>query len=99
MERRVRALAQERNIPPADIHKPMYKRISTETIMVFCKKHKVSYDWLLAGDLNGLQRMVQDRYIDKSAAAPESLKEKLARLSESEREAVGKMIDQFIEAS
>jgi hypothetical protein len=49
--------AQERNTPPADFHKLMYKRVSTRDVMVFCEKHKVSYDWLLAGDLKGLQRM------------------------------------------
>jgi hypothetical protein len=61
MQRRVRALAAERDIPPADIHKLMYKRPSTEAVMVFCKKHNVSFDWLLAGDLKGLQRMTQER--------------------------------------
>jgi hypothetical protein len=29
MQRRVRAIAQERNIPPADFHRVMYKRPST----------------------------------------------------------------------
>jgi hypothetical protein len=44
LQRRVRALAQERNIPAADFHKRMYKRPSTSDVMVFCKKHKVSHD-------------------------------------------------------
>jgi hypothetical protein len=35
LQRRVRALAHERNIPPADIHKLMYKRVSTGAVMVF----------------------------------------------------------------
>src|SRR5690348_14663773 len=60
VQRRVRAIAEERKIPPADIHRLMYKRISTRDIMVFCEKHKVSYDWLLCGDLRGLQRMTQE---------------------------------------
>jgi hypothetical protein len=60
LQRRVRALAEERNIPTADIHKLMYTRIRTPDVMVFCEKYKVSYDWLLSGDLRGLQRMTQE---------------------------------------
>jgi hypothetical protein len=60
LQRRVRALAHERNIPTADFAKLMYKRINTRDIMVFCEKHNVSYDWLLAGDLVGLQRMTRE---------------------------------------
>lgn len=96
VQRRVRALAQERNIPAADIHKLMYKRISTRDIGVFCKKYQVSYDWLLGGDLQGLQRMTQRH---RAEATPESLKEKLARLSDSQREAVRKLVDHLTEAS
>jgi hypothetical protein len=66
MQRRVRALAAERSIPTADFHKLMYKRPSTQAVMDFCKKHKVSADWLLCGDLKGLARMERER---KQAAA------------------------------
>ena len=38
----------------------MFKRINTHDVMMFCEKHKVSYDWLLCGDLRGLQRMAQE---------------------------------------
>jgi hypothetical protein len=99
MQRRVRALAQERNIPPVDIHKLMYKRPSTETILVFCKKHKVSFDWLLAGDLKGLKRMTQDQHLSRAKSKPKSLKEKLARLSKSQREVVRKVVDQLLESA
>jgi hypothetical protein len=47
----------------------MYKRPSTSAVMDFCKKHKVSFDWLLCGDLKGLARMEQKR---KRAAAAAS---------------------------
>jgi hypothetical protein len=67
--------------------------------LVFCEKHKVSFDWLLCGDLKGLQRMMQPRRLGKAASALESLKAKIARLSESEREAVCKVMDQFLEQS
>ena len=60
MRRRVRAFAEERNLPPAEIAKLMYKRINTRDVMLFCEKHKVSFDWLLCGDLRGLHRMTQE---------------------------------------
>jgi hypothetical protein len=59
LQRRVRALAEERNIPTADIHKLMYKKPNVHSIMVFCEKYKVSFDWILAGDLRGLREMSQ----------------------------------------
>lgn len=69
MQRRIRAIAAERSIPPADFHRLRYKRPSTHAVMVFCEKHKVSADWLLCGDLKGLARMEQQR---KQAAAAAS---------------------------
>ena len=66
MQRRIQVIAAERSIPPADFHKLMYKRISTRDVMLFCEKHKVSFDWLLCGDLKGLARMERER---KQAAA------------------------------
>jgi hypothetical protein len=38
----------------------MYKRINTRDVMAFCEKHKVSYNWLLGGDLQGLRGMSQE---------------------------------------
>jgi hypothetical protein len=63
----MRALAEERNLQPAEFAKLMYKRISTPAMLAFCKKHKVSVDWLLFGDLKGLQRMTQE-----AKASPET---------------------------
>jgi hypothetical protein len=60
MQRRIQALAAERSIPPADYAKLMYKRVSTAALIAFCDKHNVSTDWLLCGDLKGLQRMMHD---------------------------------------
>jgi hypothetical protein len=57
VRRRVRAIAQERNLQPADIAKLMHKRISTPHALAFAEKHHISLDWLLCGDLKGLQRM------------------------------------------
>ena len=36
-------------------------RRSVYEIGVFAKKYRVSYDWLLYGDLKGLQRMTRER--------------------------------------
>lgn len=60
LQRRVMAIAQERNIPPADFAKLMHKRVSTGAVMTFCEKYKISFDWLLCGDLRGLHRMTQE---------------------------------------
>jgi hypothetical protein len=57
MRRRLLALAAERNIPPADYAKLMHKRVLMPSIQNFCRKHDVSLDWLMDGDLKGLQRM------------------------------------------
>jgi hypothetical protein len=64
----------ERSPPPADIAKLMYKRINSRDIMAFCKKHKVSFDWLLYGDLRGLHRMAQE-----AKAAPQQTPEALRK--------------------
>ena len=42
LQRRVRVLAEERKIPPADFAKLMRKRISTMAIMEFGKKHNIN---------------------------------------------------------
>lgn len=99
LQRRVRALAQERNIPPADIHKLMYKRISTRDVIVFCEKYNVNCDWLLCGDLKGLKLMIQDQHLSTMQSTPEGLKDKLARLSESQRDIVRKVVDNLLEGA
>ena len=57
MQRRLLALAAERDLPPAEYAKLMHKRVLFPSIQRFCKKHDVSLDWLMDGDLKGLQRM------------------------------------------
>jgi len=49
----------------------MYKRVSTPAVMVFCEKHNVIFDWILAGDLAGLQRMTRE-HKDQVGGRPES---------------------------
>ena len=73
LQRRVRVLAEERKLPPADYAKLMHKRISTMAIMEFGKKHNVNFDWLLVGDLKGLAHMERER-----RGAPAALRVKLA---------------------
>jgi hypothetical protein len=38
--------------------------------MAFCEKHNVSYDWILGGDLAGLQRMTRAHW-DQAGGRPE----------------------------
>jgi hypothetical protein len=61
VRRRVRAIAQERNLEPADYAKLMYMRISTAHAVAFCDKHKISMDWLLYGDLKAFHRQEMQR--------------------------------------
>jgi hypothetical protein len=57
--RRVLLLAAERNLPAAEFGKLLRKRCPMKPITEFCRKHDVSLDWLMDGDLKGLQRMKQ----------------------------------------
>src|SRR5579859_6488750 len=97
LQRRVRALAAERNIPPAAFHKLMYKRIRTGDIMTFCKKYKVSFDWLLAGDLKGLKRMMEERVL-QPAPAPRASRfmEKYRQLPPEQQSIVAATIDRLL---
>jgi hypothetical protein len=70
---------RKRNLPPAEIAKLMYKRINDRDMMAFCKKHKVSFDWLLYGDLRGLQRMTQDAKATPQKT-PEALRKEVVAL-------------------
>jgi hypothetical protein len=97
LQRRVRALAQERSIPPADIHKLMYKRISTPDVMKFCEKHKVSYDWLLCGDLKGLQRMTSERKLCEAVPIADRIMQKYRNLSPVLQVIVEETVDRLLE--
>jgi hypothetical protein len=79
IRRRVRAIAQERNLQPADIAKMMHKRISTPNALAFCEKHKISLDWLLCGDLKGLQRMICEAK-GQQAETVEAQRQEIVRL-------------------
>jgi hypothetical protein len=94
LQRRVMVLAHERNLAPADYFRLMYRRINTSDMLAFCEKHEVNLDWLMFGDLKGLRQMTQERRAGKPAFPPGSLQEKLACLTEAERETIRKAIDQ-----
>jgi hypothetical protein len=91
IKRRIQWIEQEWLLPRC----PKIGRTPSKALCDYVRAHDISWDWLLCGDLKGLQRMIQRRRADKTAASPESLKAKLARLSESEREVVRKLIDRF----
>jgi hypothetical protein len=99
LQRRVRALAHERNIPPADFHKLMYKKPSTHSVMVFCEKYKVSYDWILCGDLRGLQKMSQSARTDQAERkeVASRMVEKYSRLPSELQKIVETTVDRLLE--
>jgi hypothetical protein len=76
MRRRLFALVAERNLPPAEYAKLLHKRIMTQSVMDFCKKHDVSLDWLMIGDLKGLQRM---KAWKKAGTTPEERRAEILR--------------------
>jgi hypothetical protein len=76
---------------------PRIGRTPTKALFDYCETHGVSLDWMLDGDLKGLQRMMQRRRMGKPPVTPESLEEKLVRLSESDREVIRKIVDQLVE--
>jgi hypothetical protein len=93
-----RALAPERNIPAADFHKLTYKRPSTSDVMVFCKKHKVSHDWLLRGDLKWLQRMTSERKLcNQAVPTADRLMQKYRNLSPVLQAIVAREVDRLLE--
>jgi hypothetical protein len=79
-QRRVLVLAAERNFPPAAYAKLMHKRIRMKSIQEFCTKHNVSLDWLMDGDLKGLQRMKQWAKEDHGMTVDERRAEILRKL-------------------
>jgi hypothetical protein len=99
LQRRVRALAEERNIPTTDIHKLMYKKPSTHSVMVFCEKYKVSYDWILCGDLRGLQKMSQSARTDQAERkeVASRMVEKYSRLPSELQKIVETTVDRLLE--
>jgi hypothetical protein len=98
LQRRVRALAQERNIPAADFHKLMYKRPSTPDVMVFCEKHNVNFDWILCGDLKGLQRMTSERkFCNQAVPIVDRIMQKYRKLSPVLQAIVDETVDRLLE--
>jgi len=71
MRRRPLALVTERNLPAAEYAKLLHKRIMASSVHEFCRKHNVSLDWLMYGDLKGLQRMKQWAKEDHGKTADE----------------------------
>jgi hypothetical protein len=57
----------------------MHKCISTTHAMAFCEKHKISMDWLLCGDLQGLHRMTKEAKAE-SAELTEAQRKEVTQL-------------------
>jgi hypothetical protein len=97
MQRRVLLLAAERNLPPAEYAKLMHKRVLTGPLLAFCKKHDVSLDWLMDGDLKGLQRMtLEAKAVAAGAPTVERLMKKYSRLTPEHRRIVEEEVDRLL---
>ncbi|MGV7215906.1 hypothetical protein [Bradyrhizobium sp. UFLA05-112] len=64
IRRRARWLVNEWQLPRC----PKIGRTWSKELTQWCENHDVSFDWLLYGDLKGLQRMMQARRMGKAAA-------------------------------
>ncbi|HEV2156366.1 hypothetical protein [Bradyrhizobium sp.] len=62
----------------------------------YCMRHRINYDWMLDGCLKGLKQMMDERRGRTVALSPSSFTDKLARLSETERELVLKTIQEML---
>jgi hypothetical protein len=56
---RISLIAAERGMPPAETAKLM-SYLYTRDVIAFIKRHNISADWLLCGDLKGLLRMARN---------------------------------------
>jgi hypothetical protein len=60
IRQRVALVAAERNLNPSETKALLTgRRIPMQPLSQFCKKHNLSYDWVLAGDLKGLKRTAE----------------------------------------
>jgi hypothetical protein len=55
VRRRILWFAHERKLPPIEIDKAMTCRV--DHIGAFARRHEISLDWLLEGNLKGLRQM------------------------------------------
>ena len=68
MSRRFVWLQEEWRLPPC----PKIGRTMTTELLDYCKKHSVSLDWLLCGELKELRSMMDKRKACGNVAAPET---------------------------
>jgi hypothetical protein len=61
IRRRLQWLANEYQIPKSELPKVTPSPTPTEELCDFIEKYRISYDWLIAGDLKGLLHMTNQR--------------------------------------
>lgn len=59
MRARIRLVARERNIPASEVKAAM--GLKHFHLYAFMQKHRLSFEWLVEGDLRGLLRQVRAR--------------------------------------
>jgi hypothetical protein len=65
IRRRIALIAAERKLDPSETTAVMKGRLTLYHIGQFAKKHHVSVDWLIAGDLKGRLRMARNEIAPK----------------------------------
>ena len=58
MRARINLLAAERGLPGSET-KAVLSRLQDDEVVKFCRRHRVSFDWLLCGCLEGRLRMAK----------------------------------------
>ncbi|MET4034428.1 hypothetical protein ABIB94_008336 [Bradyrhizobium sp. JR7.2] len=61
---------------------PRVGRTPSEALAEYCRRHRISFDWMLGGCLKGLKKMVDERRGRAAAVpSPETMVAKYAQLS------------------
>lgn len=92
IQKRLLWFAQARGIPVSQV--PTVRSCPTPELLTFCKVHQVNLDWMLEGGLTELRAML--RQPPRREAAPESLLEKIERLSPTARAFVAERVDALL---
>jgi hypothetical protein len=92
----VRAIAYEWQLPPEDVAIALKSgNRATEEMFDFANRHKISLDWLIWGDIKGLQRMMRLRR--PAGPPPMELREKILSLTPHHQQIVMEEIQRMLE--
>ena len=90
---RMQWLAHEWQLPVSDM--PDMTRLGDKQL-AYAEKHGIKLSWLISGELKYLKEMIKGRKQRMGVPPTERLRDKLARLSEAQREAIDRMVDNLM---